>query len=779
MPENRKYQQNNQSGTNFQNNIKDSQVNQAEVIHNDYAATDTLREIKGSLINQADTINNNFLDPETFEDLNIRKMFLERLHLEISERLENSLHEWIKVEIQVEEQMHQVKSQLHKYELVKKDSILDKDAETSHQGLSKELRLLNDAGGISQKIDTTQKLLSLFDREDINGKLLILGEPGAGKTTELVTLANDLLTRAAENESAPVPVIFELTTWQEDKPIKDWIIDQLDVIYSLKKKRSLKWIEQDKIIPLLDGLDELGLEKQVMCIKAINHYMSRQVLGHIVVCCRSEEYTTGEEKLESLSGAIYLKTLTEGQIKDYLNSLGRASLWDKFSSIPEVINLSKIPLFLNFLIFSYQGEAIKSHEELLDIFVDKQLEDPNNKGTYSPKEQISSSQTTEFLNFLAYQLERLGKTEFLIEDINVDWLAYRNEKIKFRVILPVIFGLFSMLTFSLGELTRIIFINSFFEDKITINISDFILTDVFNLIIYGITATIGFRKKYFISHKKAFIKLFPLLLIIHWLPFLVSLIIWPDNYASNFISTIISYLLISLFSSGFFSFAISYYLYFTFRPNEKVRLSFKKMFRWSVAPSFIVAIFIYFYSYWEYGYSVNTWLFLIEALSHFLLVFLVAFLFLLSINFIYFADRVEIMRTTYPNQIVRLSLRNSLIITAINFLIALFLVVIGILMIILGVSQDSEYAAKLWSSYFIYAVFWGIPTVMCSCGFGFVFRHFMLRFVLYKSGKIPWDYERFLRHASKHRFIQKVGGRYRFSHNLLRKHFSQAVISKS
>jgi predicted NACHT family NTPase len=38
----------------------------------------------------------------------------------------------------------------------------------------------------------TQKIVEVFDQPDIQGKLLILGEPGAGKTTELLHLAKDL-----------------------------------------------------------------------------------------------------------------------------------------------------------------------------------------------------------------------------------------------------------------------------------------------------------------------------------------------------------------------------------------------------------------------------------------------------------------------------------------------------------------------------------------------------------------------------------------------------------
>lgn len=50
----------------------------------------------------------------------------------------------------------------------------------------------------------------------------------------------------------------------------------------------------------------------------------------------------------------------------------------------------------------------------------------------------------------------------------------------------------------------------------------------------------------------------------------------------------------------------------------------------------------------------------------------------------------------------------------------------------------------------------------------------ILRLVLWSSGHIPWDYQRFLDAAVDRRLLQKTGDRrYRFIHDLLQKHFSE------
>ena len=52
-------------------------------------------------------------------------------------------------------------------------------------------------------------------------------------------------------------------------------------------------------------------------------------------------------------------------------------------------------------------------------------------------------------------------------------------------------------------------------------------------------------------------------------------------------------------------------------------------------------------------------------------------------------------------------------------------------------------------------------------------QRFVLRFVLWRHGYIPWNYARFLGLATERLFLQRVGGRYRFTHELLRDYLAQ------
>ncbi|ABG53511.1 hypothetical protein Tery_4531 [Trichodesmium erythraeum IMS101] len=50
-------------------------------------------------------------------------------------------------------------------------------------------------------------------------------------------------------------------------------------------------------------------------------------------------------------------------------------------------------------------------------------------------------------------------------------------------------------------------------------------------------------------------------------------------------------------------------------------------------------------------------------------------------------------------------------------------------------------------------------------------EYFSLRLILCQNGLIPWNYARFLKYATQRKLIQQVGGRFRFIHDSLRKHF--------
>ena len=143
--------------------------------------------------------------------------------------------------------------------------------------------------------------------DDACGELLILGEPGAGKTTLLIELARDLLNRASENEAHPIPVIFNLSSWPlKQQSLTTWFVEELNSKYQVPQQVGLVWVEDDHILPLLDGLDEVSSAFRKGCVDEINAYRWQHGLVPLVLCSRREEYLDlGVQIL--LQQAIYIQ----------------------------------------------------------------------------------------------------------------------------------------------------------------------------------------------------------------------------------------------------------------------------------------------------------------------------------------------------------------------------------------------------------------------------------------------------------------------------------------
>ncbi|MGH7928155.1 MAG: hypothetical protein ACREQV_10190, partial [Candidatus Binatia bacterium] len=76
-----------------------------------------------------------------------------------------------------------------------------------------------------------------------------------------------------------------------------------------------------------------------------------------------------------------------------------------------------------------------------------------------------------------------------------------------------------------------------------------------------------------------------------------------------------------------------------------------------------------------------------------------------------------------------------------------------------------------WFHFWLSGVLFWAPLAALVPGAACI-QHFTLRFILWCGGVTPRHYPRFLDYATERMFLQRVGGRYRFIHDLLRDHFA-------
>jgi hypothetical protein len=300
-------------------------------------------------------------------------------------------------------------------------------------------------------------IMQVYDKYE--GELLILGKPGAGKTTCLLELTRTLLELAEKDERLPMPVVFHLSSWvQKQDPLATWLIEELQTAYEVSHKTAEKWIEADKVLPLLDGLDEIATkEARCACVEKINDYYREREGSPIVVCCRNQEYTMLSKRPKSskrqkhsirvklkLLGAVSILDLTDEQINSYLEQVGGQvkGLREALDKDAELHSLAHQPLMLNIMTLAYQGmqasEIItgekpeKMRYTIISKYVDTMLNDRGKELVRWEQEQVR-----RWLTFLAKQMQAHNQTIFSVESLQPSWLPNRWRMIYDHCMGPV------------------------------------------------------------------------------------------------------------------------------------------------------------------------------------------------------------------------------------------------------------------------------------------------------------------------------------------------------
>ena len=136
----------------------------------------------------------------------------------------------------------------------------------------------------------------------------------------------------------------------------EWLVTELSTKYQIPKRIGRPWLENNRLLPLLDGLDEVQEEDQTACVEAINQFGAEYGLSGLVVCSRVAEYTSLPVRLK-LNGAIRLQPLTLEQVYDYLEVAGSRleALRMALEADDSLQALAQTPLTLGIMTLAYQN----------------------------------------------------------------------------------------------------------------------------------------------------------------------------------------------------------------------------------------------------------------------------------------------------------------------------------------------------------------------------------------------------------------------------------------
>jgi DNA polymerase III delta prime subunit/MFS family permease len=311
---------------------------------------------------------------------------------------------------------------------------------------------VSDAIGARSRAD--QRVRSIYDA---TGLLLVMGEPGSGKTTTLLDLARTLLERARQDIKERVPVVVNLSAWKKKQPLAEWIAVELSEKYRVPKKIARLWLQYDYLVPLLDGLDEVPIALQPDCVAAINAFVEEFNPPALVVCCRLSEYRWFPKRLK-LNGAICLEPLSSEEVSKYLAAGG-----SKLEALREAVDtdsvlqeLAQTPLMLSVMSLACQaadgnelagqkGDSLEERrKQIFGLYVEQMF---RRKGTTSlvfPKEKIIG-----LLSWLAEKMREHSQSVFLVEGLQPSWLGTKANRAAYGAIVTFGLGLIFELIFGL------------------------------------------------------------------------------------------------------------------------------------------------------------------------------------------------------------------------------------------------------------------------------------------------------------------------------------------
>lgn len=284
--------------------------------------------------------------------------------------------------------------------------------------------------------------------EDVlhRNRTVIMGEPGAGKTTCLRKLAIEVAARRSEpSQNQVIPVYIQLREWDQTSEVIENARRQLlqqNAVWVASNVEKL--CEAGRLLIILDGLDELPTNVRDQGVESILQVARLYPRLGLIVSTRNTGYDW------RLPGFSYfeINPFSEAKIKEWTcqrlyDDKGKSwkLFFNRLHEQPDLLHLASNPLMLSIAVFLYRRSSLlpQNKATLIGQFVDALVDlwDVVRGVTRSAELWAAPSKKLSTLCRSAFFLRKCGKRTFSYEDF-FEWEQGRTDQDVADQMLPIL-----------------------------------------------------------------------------------------------------------------------------------------------------------------------------------------------------------------------------------------------------------------------------------------------------------------------------------------------------
>lgn len=268
--------------------------------------------------------------------------------------------------------------------------------------------------------------------QESSGSLLILSEPGGGKTISLLEIAEVALLEFKQSKKTAIraPVILPLASWRSSfESLSDWVIDEIKHQFKIPSDVSRRWLANKDLILLFDGLDGVEEASRADCVEQLNQFIDQYGTASIALTCRTDVYDRLETPV-NVQKAVEMLPLNRDIVDSYFAAAASKlhGLHAALQQDDKLYSLLNSPLMLQLFSLAYRDvkEVVlptASREEqrraLLGQFVNRML---------AQEMQWPESHMQRWLGWIGARLRDNAQSIFYIEEIQPSWLTSEAQK---------------------------------------------------------------------------------------------------------------------------------------------------------------------------------------------------------------------------------------------------------------------------------------------------------------------------------------------------------------